>query len=144
MSGPAVEAARAGDLAAARWIELGSHADERGILTAIESERDIPFQVRRVYLLHHLTGDRGGHAHRDTHQLMVAASGSCDLVLGDGRSTRTFRVDAPTRGLYFGPMLWIGVTNASPGASIMVLASTHYDRSRSIRTWEEYLEAIRR
>ena len=136
--------AGAGDLGSARPIELPSHADGRGVLTAIESGEDVPFEVRRVYLLHHLTGERGGHAHRDTHQLVIAASGSCDLLLGDGRETRTFHLDDPERGVYFGPMLWIQVKDVSPGGVVVVLASTHYDKSRSIRTWEEYLEAVRR
>jgi len=133
----------AGDLNAVRWLTLPSHGDARGVLTAVEGEIDVPFPIARVYLLHHITADRGGHAHRDTHQLVIAAAGSCDLVLADGVEARTYRLDDPTRGVLFGPMLFIRMGNISADARLVVLASTHYDKRRSIRTWEEYLEAIR-
>lgn len=129
-------------LDAVRWVELPSHGDDRGVLTAIESGIDIPFEIRRVYLLHHLEGDRGGHAHRDTHQIVIAGAGHALLVLSDGTGTRSFHLDHPTRGVYLGPMLWIRVEDISPGAVVVVLASTHYDKKRSIRTWDDYLAAI--
>ena len=87
-----------------------------------------------------MTADRGGHAHRDTHQLVVAATGAFTLRLGDGRQRREFRLDRPTRGVLFGPMLFIELVEFTPGAVAVVLASTHYDKKRSIRSWEEYLE----
>lgn len=128
-------------LDAVRWIDLPSHTDCRGILTAIESGQDVPFKIRRVYLLHNLSADRGGHAHRDTHQLVIAASGSFDFILSDGIVTRTYHMDNPAVGLLVAPMLFIRLQNLSPDAVAVVLASTHYDKKRSIRSWEEYLEA---
>ena len=135
--------AQAGDLDAVRWLAIPSHGDERGVLTAIEGGIDLPFAIARVYLMHHITADRGGHAHRDTHQLVIAAAGSCEMVLADGIATRSFWLDDPTRGLLLGPMLFIRMQNISPDARLVVLASTHYDKQRSLRSWEEYLEAIR-
>lgn len=143
MPAPTDTAAKAGDLNAVRWLAIPSHGDERGVLTAVEGDIDVPFAIARVYLLHHITADRGGHAHRDTHQLVIAAAGSCDLTLADGSEERTYRLDDPTRGLLFGPMLFIRMRNITPDARLLVLASTHYDKYRSIRSWEEYLEAIR-
>lgn len=132
----------AGDLDAVRWIAIPSHGDERGVLTVIEGEIDIPFRVERVYLLHHITADRGGHAHRETHQLVIALAGRCEMLLSDGVETRSYVLDDPTHGLLLGPMLFIRMQAISPDAGLVVLASTHYDKARSIRSWEEYLEAI--
>jgi dTDP-4-dehydrorhamnose 3,5-epimerase-like enzyme len=129
----------AGKLDAVRWVELPSHRDERGVLTAIESGVHIPFEVKRVYFLHHIAAERGGHAHRDTHQVVVALSGHCELVLSDGRESRSFQLDNPTCGLLLVPMLFIRIQHFSPDAAIVVLASTHYDKTRSIRSWEDYL-----
>lgn len=140
---PANLPSRAGSLDAVRWLAIPSHGDERGVLTAIEGGSDVPFAIARVYLLHHITADRGGHAHRETHQLVIAAAGSCEMTLTDGVETRSYLLNDPTRGLLLGPMLFIRMQNISPDARLVVLASTHYDKQRSIRSWEEYLEAIR-
>ena len=125
-----------------RWIDMPSHRDDRGTLTVIEGCRDIPFDIRRVYFVHDVVRDRGGHAHRLTHQVVVALSGSFDLTLADGASSRTFHLNAPTRGVLFGPMLFITMDNFSDDARSVTLASTHYDPSQSIRSWDEYLRAI--
>lgn len=125
-----------------RWLDLPSHGDHRGTLTAVESGQDIPFEVKRVYILHDIVGDRGGHAHRDTHQLVTAMAGSFEIALSDGREERRFRLDRPTRGLLFGPMLFISMTGFAPETRVLVMASTHYDPSRSIRSWPDYLAAI--
>ena len=134
--------ARAGALDEARWIDLPSRADSRGVLTAIEGGRDIPFEIRRVYLLHGIVQDRGGHAHRDTYQVVTAAAGTFEMVLSDGQQTRTYRLDTPTRGLLIVPMLFIRMQRFSADARVMVMASTHYDPARSIRSWDDYLAAV--
>ena len=132
----------AGSLDDARWIELPSHRDDRGVLTAIEGGIDVPFEIERVYFLHDLRGARGGHAHRDTRQIVVGLSGRSEIQLSDGRRTRRFVLDDPTRGLLVVPMLFIRLGSFSPDATVAVLASTHYDKRRSIWSWEEYLEAV--
>jgi len=131
-----------GRLDLVRWIDLPSHADDRGVLTAVEGGVDIPFRIERVYLVHHVTADRGGHAHRETSQVVTAVSGSCEMLLCDGVQTRSFLLDNPAHGLCLGPMLFIRMRNFAPGTVLMVMASTHYDKKKSIRSWEEYLEAI--
>lgn len=134
---------QAGRLDLVRWLDLPSHGDSRGVLTAVEGNLDLPFEIKRVYLLHQITAERGGHAHRDTHQLIVAVSGQFKLLLSDGNETQGFVLDTPTRGLLLGPMLFIRMVDFAPDARAMVLASTHYDCARSIRSWDAYLEAIR-
>jgi hypothetical protein len=125
-----------------RWVPIPSHGDERGILTVVESGVDVPFEVQRVYFIHNVRAERGGHAHRDTHQVVIAASGSFQMLLSDGRETRTFMLNDPARGLLLCPLLYIRMQNFSPGAVGLVLASTHYEKSRSIRSWEEYLWVV--
>lgn len=137
---PALAAPR--DLDAVRYVALPSHADARGVLTAVESGRDLPFEIKRVYFVHDIVQDRGGHAHRDTHQVVVAASGRFTITLSDGTRERSWVLDDITRGLYLGPMLFIRLSDFSPGAVMVSFASTHYDTGRSIRSWPDYLAAI--
>jgi hypothetical protein len=125
-----------------QWVDLHSSVDPRGSLTAIEGGQTIPFSIQRVYFMHGLTSDRGGHAHRDTQQLLIAAAGSCTTTLSDGREERRYECNNPGRGLYIAPMLFIRLSRFSADAVVLVLASTRYDRSRSIRSWDEYLEAV--
>jgi hypothetical protein len=124
------------------WVALNPNVDARGSLTAIEGGQNIPFEIQRVYYLRDVNGDRGGHAHRETQQLVVPVAGSFEMSLCDGEQSRTFLLDDPAKGLYVVPMLFIRLANFSPGAVALVLASTHYDKSRSIWSWEDYLEAI--
>lgn len=137
-----IKKATAGRLDLVRWINMPSHDDSRGVLTAVEGGQDIPFEVQRVYMLHHIVDERGGHAHRDTHQLVIALSGSFELILSDGTDSRSFLLDDPTRGLLLGPMLYIRMKSFTPDARAVVIASTHYDCARSIRSWDDYLAAI--
>ncbi|MBI4576178.1 MAG: FdtA/QdtA family cupin domain-containing protein [Planctomycetes bacterium] len=130
-------------LDAVRWIELPTTADERGRLTAIEAARDIPFPVLRVFYMHHMVAERGGHAHRDTHQVVVAAAGSFRMGLSDASRTGLYLLDDPARGLYMPPMVFLHIHDITPGAVCLVLADTHYDRDRSYRSWEAYREALR-
>jgi len=126
-----------------KWIDLVSKVDTRGILTAVESERDIPFPVKRIFYMHHITTDRGGHAHRETDQLVIAVAGSFKLEIFDGTGKETYIMDDPRRGLYIPRMVFIQVKGCSPDAVCLVLASTYYDIKKSIRTQEEYLEAVK-
>jgi hypothetical protein len=134
----------AGRLDLVRWVDLPSHADDRGVLTAVESGIDIPFRIERVYFVHSARSGRGGHAHRETYQVVTAVAGACEMQLSDGVETRTFVLDNPARGLFLGPMLFIRLQAFAPGTVLAVMASTHYDKTRSIRSWEEYLEVIGR
>jgi hypothetical protein len=129
-------------LDAVRWVELPSSVDARGVLTSIEGGQDIPFEIKRIFYMHHIVTDRGGHAHTDTEQVVTAAAGRFKMDLSDGVNTQSYVLDDPTRGVYTPPMVFIRLYDFSPGAVCLVLASTHYDIAKSIRSWEAYLEAI--
>ena len=125
-----------------RWVDLPSNRDERGVLTSIESEQDAPFPIKRIFYMHHVVSDRGGHAHMDTDQVVVALAGEFEMALSDGKASATYRMDDPTRGLYVPRMLFININGMSQDTLCLVLASTHYDITRSLRSWEDYLQAL--
>ena len=122
-----------------RWIELPSRADTRGILTSIESEMDIPFAVQRIFYMHHIISERGGHAHTDTDQVVIAISGRFKMELCDGTAFQVYEMNDAMRGLYVPRMVFIKLYDFSNGAVCLTLANTHYDISKSIRSWEDYL-----
>lgn len=126
-----------------RWIDLHPVVDDRGSLTAIESGQSIPFEIKRVYFLHDIVADRAGHAHRDTQQVIIRLAGNFVISLSNEFETTSYELNRSDKGLYLPPMLFIRLTKFSPDAVTLVLASTHYDKSRSIRSWAEYIEATR-
>lgn len=125
-----------------RWIDLPAQVDARGTLTAVEAGSDIPFEIRRIFYMHHISADRGGHAHRDTDQVVIGISGRHVVEVKDAQRSLRFVLDDPNRGLYLPRMTFTSLTEFSPGAVSLVLASTHYDRARSLRTFEDYLAAL--
>jgi hypothetical protein len=122
-------------------IQLPKIVDPRGHLSFIESNEHIPFDIKRVYYLYDIpAGDRrGGHAHKGLHQFIFAASGSFDVVLDDGLSSKCFHLNQPGFGLYVSPMMWRDLENFSSGAVCVVLASEKYDESDYIRDYQAFL-----
>jgi hypothetical protein len=129
-------------LNAIRWIDLPAVADDRGTLTAVEATMDIPFEIRRIFYMHHISADRGGHAHRDTDQVIIGISGRHVVEVKDAERCLRFVLDDPNKGLYLPRMTFTSLVEFSPGAVSLVLASTHYDRKRSLRTFEDYVAAL--
>lgn len=126
-----------------RIIELPKIADPRGNLTFVESGSQIPFDIQRVYYLYDVPGgaERGGHAHRALHQLIIAMSGSFDVKLDDGREKKRFHLNRSYYGLYVCPMIWRELDNFSSGSVCMVLASNRYDEDDYYRNYVDYLSA---
>lgn len=114
-------------------VRLKTIRDPRGCLTVAE---DLPFLVKRVYFLHHVTGNRGGHAHKTLDRLMVAVSGEFDASL-NGVPTRLW---TPEEAVRVPPKTWLELTNFSQDAICMILASQPYDESDYIRSYEEFLK----
>jgi hypothetical protein len=125
-----------------RWVRLHSVQDDRGCLTAIEGGRGIPFSIQRVFYMHDVApgANRGGHAHRDTDQLAIATHGALCLTLSDGETSASVVLRDPAWGLFLPRMTWTRLYNFTDSGVCLVLASTHYDMSRSIRNWPSYLE----
>lgn len=128
-----------------RFIDMPIINDPRGNLSFIEGERHVPFDIKRVYYLYDVPGGahRGGHAHRKLHQLVIAMSGSFDIVLDDGERTRRYHLNRSYYGLYIAPMMWREMDNFSSGSVCLVLASDYYDESDYYRDHGAFLEAAR-
>lgn len=126
-------------------IELPKICDPRGNLTFIEGERHFPFPIARVYYVYDVPSgaERGAHAHRTLQQLLIAVSGSFDVVLDDGKETRRYHLNRPYQGLRICPMTWRYLDNFSSGSVCMVLASARYDESDYIRSHEQFLAAVK-
>jgi hypothetical protein len=119
--------------------------DPRGNLTFIEGAKHVPFSIRRVYYLYDVPGgaERGGHAHKEMHQLIIAMSGSFDVILDDGSEKKRFHLNRSYYGLYVCPMIWRELDNFSSGSVCLVLASNLYDEGDYYRNYDAYLEALK-
>jgi len=125
-------------------IDLPKIYEPRGNLTFIEGGNHIPFDIRRVYYLYDVPGgaERGGHAHKALHQLIIAMSGSFDVVLDDGGNKKRFHLNRSYFGLYVCPMIWRELDNFSSGSVCLVLASNVYEESDYFRDYKEYISAL--
>lgn len=127
-----------------RIVDLPKISDPRGNLTFIEGDRHVPFDIKRVYYLYDVPGgaERGGHAHKGLHQLIIAMSGSFDIVLDDGREKKRIHLCRSYHGLYVCPMIWREMDNFSSGSVCMVLASNLYDEADYYRDYAGFLAAL--
>jgi len=123
-------------------IELAKHHHEAGNISIVENGVDVPFDVKRIYYMYDIPGgeDRGAHAHRELRQLIVAASGSFDIIIDDGKVKRSITLNRPYIGLLVVPGIWRELINFSSGAVCMVLASHNYDEADYIRDYREFEE----
>ncbi len=124
-------------------IDFPKIQDPRGSLTFIEGGNHIPFAIRRVYYLYDIPGgaERGGHAHKALHQVIIAISGSFDVMLDDGKEKRRVHLNRSYNGLYVCPMIWRELDNFSSGSVCMVLASKCYDEDDYYRDYVKFMRA---
>lgn len=121
--------------------ELNKIHNRSGNITVIEGNFHLQFDVKRVYYLYDVPGgiERGGHAHKELHQLLVAASGCFDVILDDGNNKKVIQLNRPNFGLVVVPGIWRELINFSSGAICLVLASHKYNEQDYIRNKEEFL-----
>jgi hypothetical protein len=133
-------------LSDAKIIQLPKITDYRGNLTFIEGNRHIPFSIQRVYYLYDVPGGekRGGHAHKELQQFIIAASGSFDVKLDDGHNKKTYKLNRSYYGLFIPSMVWREIVNFSSGAVCLTLASHPFDESDYYRNYEDFKKAILR
>lgn len=128
---------------ACQMVSLPKIADPRGNLTFIEGGNHIPFDIQRVYYLYDVPGgaERGGHAHKGLQQLIIAMSGSFDVVLDDGCQKKRVHLNRSYNGLYVCPMIWRELDNFSSGSVCMVLASSKYTEDDYYRNYADFIQA---
>ena len=123
-------------------LQLPKIHNRAGNITALENNIHLPFEVKRVYYLYDVPAgeERGGHAHRELQQIVVAASGAFDVLLNDGTNKKIVHLDRPFIGLHIVPGIWRELLNFSSGAVCLVLASHKYDEKDYIRDYSNFLE----
>tara|TARA_B100000749_G_C18332869_1_gene425729 strand:+ start:33 stop:431 length:399 start_codon:yes stop_codon:yes gene_type:complete len=124
-----------------RLIDLPPLGDERGSLVAIEANKHIPFEVKRVYYIFGTQSgvSRGFHAHKNLQQLAVCVAGKCRMLLDDGVNKESVWLDSPTKGLLIGNNVWREMHEFSNDCVLLVLASEYYDESDYIRDYSDFI-----
>ena len=127
-------------------MDLPKISDPRGNLTIIESSKNIPFDIKRVFYIYDVpTGEsRGAHAHKTLQQFIICLSGSFDVKVDDGNQKKTIHLNRPWQGVYIPPMVWGAETNFDPGSVCLILVSDFYDESDYYRNYDEFIEALRK
>lgn len=129
-----------------KLINFPSLGDERGSLVAIEANKSVPFEIKRVYYIYGTKAgvSRGYHAHKELKQVAVCVSGKCCMILDDGSNKEEVWLDSPTKGLLIEEMVWHEMHDFSPDCVLLVLASDHYDEEDYIRDYREFLRVAKR
>ncbi len=122
---------------------LKTNKDPRGALTSIEELIDIPIEINRIFYMHHVEENRGGHAHIDTDQVVIPISGSFKIKLFDGKESKVFDMNDCTKGLYIPRLTFTDLYEFSPNAVCLVLANTHYDMGKSLRSMDAYMSYLK-
>ena len=125
-------------------MPLKVFGDARGKLISLEGNRNLPFEIKRVYYIFDTVPEqvRGMHAHRNLEQLIVAMDGACQFVLDDGKNRKTVWLNRPDVGLYIGKNMWREMRHFSYGCKLMVLASDYYNEDEYIRDYSVFRETI--
>lgn len=120
------------------------HGDSRGQLVALEENKEIPFDIKRVYYIYDtLSGVRRGfHAHKKLKQLLICVHGSCKILLDDGKEKENVVLDKPFEGIFIESNMWREMYDFSPDAVLLVLASEVYDEADYIRNYDKFLEYV--
>ncbi|EJN6829784.1 WxcM-like domain-containing protein [Vibrio cidicii] len=128
------------------FIQFPVIGDERGNLVALERNKEIPFDIRRIYYMFGMQSDlpRGFHAHKELIQVAVCLKGSCDILMDDGNDKQVVTLNSPDKGLVIDTMQWHEMENFSDDCVLLVLASDVYNESDYIRDYSEFLREVRK
>jgi hypothetical protein len=121
-------------------LPLSKISNRDGNITIVEANNHVPFDIQRIYYLYDIPGgaSRGGHAHKDLYQLIIAASGSFNILLDDGKNKKVVHLNRPNYGLLVVPGIWRELSEFSSGGICMVLASSKYDESDYLRDYNDF------
>ena len=127
-----------------KLVEFPKILDARGNLSFIENGDQVPFKIRRVYWIYDVPGGvhRGAHAYRENQELVVALSGSFDVVIDDGKEQKSFHLNRSYYGLYIPKYTWRVMENFSTNSLALVLSSTDYDTDDYIFDYEQFKKEV--
>ena len=131
----------------AEELLIDSFRDNRGSLYFSEFLANLPFVIRRIYYICDVMDEktvRGCHAHKNLEQVILCFGGSCDILLDNGEEKQLIRMDSPGRALYIHGVIWREITNITKNATIMVLASDIYDESDYLRSYEDFIDYVKK
>jgi len=128
-----------------RTLKFVEHGDERGSLVAVESIKDIPFDIKRVYYIYGNSGDirRGFHAHKQLQQVLICVSGSCKILMDDGKEKQDVLLESPGVGLVVDKEIWHEMYDFSKDCILLALASDVYNESDYIRNYNDFIDYIK-
>jgi len=126
------------------WVHFPPLGDDRGSLVALESNKTIPFDIRRVYYIFDTKSGvtRGMHAHKDLSQVLVCVSGKCSVALDNGIEREEFILDSPVKGVFLEGHIWREMWDFSPDCILLVMASELYDEADYIRDYKVFKEIV--
>jgi dTDP-4-dehydrorhamnose 3,5-epimerase-like enzyme len=127
-----------------REVDLKLLGDERGSLVALESNKNIPFDIKRVYYIFGTQKgvSRGFHAHRSLEQIAICISGSCRMLMDDGRTKESVLLNCRNKGIYIDSMIWHEMHDFSDDCVLLVLASDYYDELDYIRAYNDFIHCL--
>lgn len=127
-----------------KFIDFPALGDERGSLVALESEKTVPFSIKRVYYIFGTNAgvSRGFHAHKRLQQVALCITGKCRMILDDGRQRDEVWLDSPNKGLIIGDLVWREMHDFSEDCVLLVLASEHFDEDDYMRDYDEFKSQV--
>jgi dTDP-4-dehydrorhamnose 3,5-epimerase-like enzyme len=127
-----------------QWVTFSALGDDRGSLVALEGNKSVPFDIKRVYYIFGTQPGvaRGFHAHKALKQVAICVTGKCKMLLYNGTEKAEVWLDSPSKGVVIDPMIWHEMHDFSPDCVLLVLASEHYDESDYIRDYENFIKVV--
>ena len=125
--------------------EIKPFSDNNGLLVVVEEEKQIPFEIKRVFYEYGFEGEtlRGRHANRDSQFCLISVHGTCDIIVEDGQQTTTYKLDQPNKVLYLNKMVWKTMANFSKDCVLLVLSDQSYNKEEYIKDFNEYLKLVK-
>ncbi len=130
------------NLESVRIIGIPTHEDERGILSSIEENIDIPFNIKRIFYIYNIKANRGKHALKDTDEVLIPLAGRFVVNVSDKNNTKEFIMDTPSRALFVPRLIFMEITKFSGDAVCLVLANRQHDLEQYLKTKEEYIKYV--
>ncbi len=127
-------------------LDFNPLGDHRGKLISLESQKEIPFDIKRIFYIFDTNPDhaRGFHAHKTSEQIVVAMDGACRFILDDGTKREEILLNRPDRGLYIGRNVWNEMHDYSYGCKLMVICNEHYNENEYIRNYNDFLQWVKK